>query len=88
MEYLRATSDEEMREIGPSPPGCGANRAILRCHPRRWSRHSHRIPPRLHSTDDDLSAGAPVWRDFRPRPGVPGVRTLHAGVERRPRESS
>ena|ERR1035438_2355004 len=37
MDYLRATSDEEMREIGPSPPGCGANHAILRCHPRLWA---------------------------------------------------
>ena len=47
MEYLRATSDDEMGKIGPSPPGCGANRAILRCHPRLWTRHSLRIPPRL-----------------------------------------
>lgn len=31
---LPAASDEEMREIGPSPLGCGENRAILRCHPR------------------------------------------------------
>ena len=33
MEYLRATSDNEMGKIGPSPPGCGANRSILRCRP-------------------------------------------------------
>jgi hypothetical protein len=26
---LLATSDAEMRKIGPSPSGCGANRAIL-----------------------------------------------------------
>jgi len=25
MEYLRATSDDETREIGPGPWGCGAN---------------------------------------------------------------
>jgi len=24
MEYLRATSDDELGKIGPSPPGCGA----------------------------------------------------------------
>jgi hypothetical protein len=47
MECLRARSDDEMGKIGPSPPGCGQNRAILRCHPRRWTRHSLRIPPRL-----------------------------------------
>ena len=47
MEYLRATSDDEMGKIGPSPSGCGANRAILRCHPRLWTRHSLRIPSRL-----------------------------------------
>ena len=74
MGYLLATRDEEMRKIGPSPPGCGANRAILRSHPRLWTRHSLRIPPRLHPTDEDLSVGAPVWPDIRP--------------QRRPRESS
>jgi hypothetical protein len=36
-----------MRKIGPSPSGCGENRAILRCHPRQWGRHSVRPPPRL-----------------------------------------
>jgi len=36
-----------MRKIGPGPSGCGANRAILRCRPRRWTRHSRRPPPRL-----------------------------------------
>jgi|SRR5580700_9410850 hypothetical protein len=44
---LRATNDAEMRKIGPSPSGCGENRAILRCHPRQWGRHSVRPPPRL-----------------------------------------
>jgi hypothetical protein len=29
MDYLRATIDDEMGKIGPSPPGCGVNRAIL-----------------------------------------------------------
>ena len=47
MAYLRATIDDEIGKIGPSPSGCGENRAILRCHPRRWTRHSLRIPPRL-----------------------------------------
>ena len=47
ISYLRATSDEEMRKIGPSPPGCDAKRALLRCLPRRWNHHSLRIPPRL-----------------------------------------
>jgi hypothetical protein len=28
MSYLRATIDNEMGEAGPSPAGCGANRAI------------------------------------------------------------
>jgi hypothetical protein len=37
MDYLRATSDDEMGKIGPSPSGCGVNPAILRCHPRRWN---------------------------------------------------
>jgi hypothetical protein len=27
MDYLRATIDDEMGKIGPSPAGCGANRA-------------------------------------------------------------
>jgi hypothetical protein len=27
MDYLLATIDNEMGKIGPSPPGCGANRA-------------------------------------------------------------
>jgi len=31
--YLLATSDNEIGEIGPSPKGCGENRAILRCSP-------------------------------------------------------
>ncbi len=44
---LRATSDKEMREIGPSPKGCGANPAILCCRPRPWSHQSLRPPPRL-----------------------------------------
>ena len=34
--------DGKSGQIGPSPSGCGANCAILRCHPRRWSRHSLR----------------------------------------------
>jgi len=25
MEYLRATSDDEMETIGPNPPDCGSN---------------------------------------------------------------
>ena len=44
---LLATTDEEMREIGPGPEGCGENRAILRCRPRLWTRHSLPTPPRL-----------------------------------------
>src|SRR5580700_10279156 len=44
---LRATSDKEMRKIGPSPSGCGENRAILRCRAPQWGRHSLRPPPRL-----------------------------------------
>ena len=49
-----------MRKTGPSPKastpvaegaggpeGCGENRPILRCRPRRWTRHSLRPPPRL-----------------------------------------
>jgi hypothetical protein len=28
MDYLRATIDEEIGKIGPSPSGCGENRAI------------------------------------------------------------
>jgi hypothetical protein len=59
MDYLRATIDEEIGKIGPSPSGCGENRAIRRCHPRRWTRHSPRIPPHLHPTDQNLSAGTP-----------------------------
>jgi hypothetical protein len=27
MDNLRATTDDEMGKIGPSPPGCDANRA-------------------------------------------------------------
>src|ERR1700733_3108054 len=49
---LRATSDTEMRKIGPSPAGCGENRAILRCLPRLWTRHSLRPAPHLHPTDE------------------------------------
>jgi hypothetical protein len=30
---LRATRDEEMRKMGPSPKGCGENRAILHGRP-------------------------------------------------------
>jgi hypothetical protein len=47
MEYLRATSDEEMGKTGPCPAGCGANRAMRRSRPRRWTRHSLRARPRL-----------------------------------------
>jgi hypothetical protein len=28
MNYLRATRDDEMGKTGPSPTGCGVNRAI------------------------------------------------------------
>src|ERR1700692_4063073 len=73
MEYLRATSDEEMGKIGPSPPTyppqtkpcsggplcCDENRPILRCRPRLWPRHSLRIPPRLHPTNDGPVRGGP-----------------------------
>jgi len=45
-------------------PGLRRKSAILRCHPRLWSRHSLRIPPRLHPTDEDLSVGAPVLARF------------------------
>ena len=56
---LRARSDAEMGKTGPSPkastpspkapgtPGCGENRAILRCRTRQWGRHSLRPPPRM-----------------------------------------
>jgi hypothetical protein len=67
MEYLRATRDDEMGKIGPTPTGCGAIRSILvavATHHRLWTRHSLRIPPRLHPTDEDLSAGAPVLDRF------------------------
>jgi hypothetical protein len=37
MEYLRATIDDEMGKIGPSPSGCGANRAILHSRIRQWA---------------------------------------------------
>jgi hypothetical protein len=47
MEYLRATSDNEMGKIGRGPSGCDENQAILRCHPRLWTRHRLRTPPRL-----------------------------------------
>ena len=47
---LRATSDAEMGKIGPSPKGCGENRAILRCRPRQWAATA--LGLRL------------VWRDF------------------------
>jgi hypothetical protein len=60
MDYLRATIDNEMGKIGPSPPGCGANWSILRCHPRRWARHRLRIPPRL----DRFSSATPPARKF------------------------
>ena len=39
---IQATIDEEMREIGPVPSGCGENRAILHSRPRRWTRQSLR----------------------------------------------
>ena len=41
-----------MRKIGPSPAGCGKNRAILCRRTRLWGRHSVRPPPRLHPTDE------------------------------------
>src|ERR1700683_2005880 len=47
---FRATSDTEMRKIGPSPLGCGENRDILRSHARRAGPHSIRTPPRRHPT--------------------------------------
>ena len=77
MGYLRATSDDEMGKIGRSPSGCGENRAILRCHLRRWTRHSLRIPPHLHPTDQDLSAGAPVLARFSS--ATPPTRKLITG---------
>ena len=47
MEYLRATIDNEMGKIGLGPSGCDENQGILRCHPRLWTRHRLRTPPRL-----------------------------------------
>jgi hypothetical protein len=44
---LRATSDNETRKIGPVPPGCGGNRAILRCRPCMGTCHTLRTSPRL-----------------------------------------
>jgi hypothetical protein len=66
---------------------------------RRKSRHTSLSSSTVVPPQPSDSASSPphgrrpvrgglVWRDFRPRPGVPGVRTLRAGVERRPRESS
>jgi hypothetical protein len=88
MEYLRATSDDEMGKIGPSPSGCGANRSILRCHPRLWTRHSLRIPPRL---DRFSSATTPTRKlitgssdkDKRvARVGHPGVAAIQKSLPR------
>ena len=74
MDDLRATRDEEIGEIGPSPPGCGANRAILRCRPSLGMAKAVVLRLVSNPTDEDLSVGAPVWPDFR--------------SQRHPRESS
>ena len=55
-----------MWKDGPVPSGCGENPAILHSRPRQWARHNLRARPRLHPTDEDPSAGAPVLAEFSP----------------------
>ncbi|SPE30299.1 hypothetical protein SBA5_780003 [Candidatus Sulfotelmatomonas gaucii] len=89
---LLARSDNEIGKIGHGPKGCGENRAILRCRPRQWARHSRRPPPRLHPTDENLSAGTPVSdpiftrNDAHPYMSIqPSTQRLAAiGTDRRP----
>ncbi len=80
MEYLRATSDEEMGKIGPSPSAFTPARKVrvpgapgLRRKSVHTSLKSSTVGPatafgfRLvsHPTDEDLSVGTPAWTDFR-----------------------
>ena len=47
---ILATSDKEMRKIGPVPSGCGEDEFRLRSRPWQWSRANLRTPPRLNSS--------------------------------------
>ena len=77
---LLATSDNEIGKIGPDPQGCGENRAILRCRPRLWTRHSLRTPPRLHPHGRGPVREGPILTRFSIRkPGSPTRRCCALG---------
>jgi hypothetical protein len=64
---LLATSGNEIEKFGPSPSGCGANRAILHSRPRRWTRH---FSPRRGS-----ASSGPIFAS-----GVSGARFCALGL--------
>ena len=64
IRYLLATSDAEIGKIGPSPTGCGVNRAILRCRPSLGIAKVFVLRLVSHPTDKDPSAGTPVLARF------------------------
>ena len=66
-----------MGKTGPSPPGCGENRAILRCRPRQWVHHNLRPPVcRIPSTP---AACGPVCAEPTASAACCRHRQSHAG---------
>jgi hypothetical protein len=60
---MLATSNAEIGKIGPSPPGCGANRAMLRCRPRLGIAKAfvlrlvwHNLRPQRYPRESSLQA--------------------------------
>ena len=59
------TSDNEIGKIGPVPSGCGANRSILRCHPRLGITKAFVLRPRGPHRQVFVDGVGIAWTDFR-----------------------